>query len=643
MPLMKSILDKKIQLFDYECINEELADNKKRRLVAFGKYAGIAGMIDGLQALGRRLLASGYSTPFLNCPPAYMYDNLDDAKAGIARIGELMERSGGLPDGLEPLIFAFTGRGNVTQGSLEIFKLLPHKMITKDEISEIRKLKGPQKVVYGIQLNAEDLVRRKSNPSPEAKFNKEHYLTSPQCYESTFFEEVAPHINVIVNGIYWDERFPRLLTKDQMRDLYEKDNRRLFAVADISCDVEGSIEFLEKSTTVEQPYFEYDPITGEVSDDISGDGVAVMGVDILPTELPRESSKHFGDALIPLMERLIVAKGTSKAKTLQDVGEGMPAELANACIATQGYLTPAFEYITEFLKKRDHAGGVDTHDPHILISLQGHLFDSGLINQVLDVMEHEDCHFEFQECNVKRKVEGMPEKSDVLLRVSAKEKGVLDKVSSKIQALVDLIVTAEASMQTFDLVIEKGRKKGKAVVKNEKEETVLVLGAGRVAASLTEYLGRSTGRNIVVASQLENEAQSVAGEALRGTPVTLDVGSDISGLSKLVKNADVVVSLLPAPMHPLVANECITNRTNLVTASYVSPEISELQESCEQAGISILNEVGLDPGELTTFCHIHFRCPSFTSTIPVIILHSYHQFFLVPPDYREQEWITCRQ
>ena len=79
MPLVKSILDKNIQLFDYECINEELNDNKKRRLVAFGRYAGIAGMIDGLQALGRRLLASGYSTPFLNCPPAYMYDNLDDA------------------------------------------------------------------------------------------------------------------------------------------------------------------------------------------------------------------------------------------------------------------------------------------------------------------------------------------------------------------------------------------------------------------------------------------------------------------------------------------------------------------------------------------------------------------------------------
>ena len=199
MPLMKTILEKNIQLFDYECINEEVGEKKKRRLVAFGKYAGIAGMIDGFQALGRRLLASGFSTPFLNCPPAYMYHNLDDAKTGITRIGELIDQSGGLPADLEPLIFAFTGRGNVSKGALEIFQLLPHKMITKDEIAEIRMLKGPQKVVYGIQLNAEDLVRRKSKPSPETKFDKEHYLTSPQCYESTFFEDVAPHINVIVS------------------------------------------------------------------------------------------------------------------------------------------------------------------------------------------------------------------------------------------------------------------------------------------------------------------------------------------------------------------------------------------------------------------------------------------------------------
>ena len=175
---------------------------------------------------------------------------------------------------------------------------------------------------------------------------------------------------VQVNGIYWDERFPRLLTKEQMRQLDEDDNRRLLAVADISCDVEGSIEFLGKSTTVERPYYEYDPITGEMSEDIIGDGVAMMGVDILPTELPRESSKHFGDALTPLMERLIVAKGSSDATSLQEVGNELPVELANACIANQGYLTPAFEYISEFLKKRDHAGNVSMHDPHILISLQ---------------------------------------------------------------------------------------------------------------------------------------------------------------------------------------------------------------------------------------------------------------------------------
>jgi len=131
-----------------------------------------------------------------------------------------------------------------------------------------------------------------------------------------------------------------------------------------------------------------------------------------------------------------------------------------------------------------------------------------------------------------------------------------------------------------------------------KRESLLLVSSSSARTENCSQSDNCTRRNIVVASQLEHEAQSVASKALRGTPVTLNVGSDISGLSKLVKNADVVVSLLPAPMHPLVANECITNRTNLVTASYVSPEISELQGRCEQAGISILNEVGLDPGEL---------------------------------------------
>jgi alpha-aminoadipic semialdehyde synthase len=81
-------------------------------------------------------------------------------------------------------------------------------------------------------------------------------------------------------------------------------------VCDISCDVNGSIEFLDRTTNVDSPYFQYDPILKkEVSESISNNGVTVMGVDILPTELPRESSIHFGDSLLPVLEKYMDSKG----------------------------------------------------------------------------------------------------------------------------------------------------------------------------------------------------------------------------------------------------------------------------------------------------------------------------------------------
>ena len=91
-------------------------------------------------------------------------------------------------------------------------------------------------------------------------------------------------------------------------------------VSDISCDVKGSIEFLERSTTIDRPCFQYDPVRGtEVSDTIEGHGVTVMGVDILPTELPVESSTHFGNAVEGIIEECAVAKKLSHAVNVEEL------------------------------------------------------------------------------------------------------------------------------------------------------------------------------------------------------------------------------------------------------------------------------------------------------------------------------------
>lgn len=605
MQLLRSVLDKRVRLLDYECIAKEVTqpgsdEKKKQRLVAFGKYAGIAGMIDSFQALGRRLLASGFSTPFLNCAPAYMYHDLKEAKEGVFRMGQHISNENELPPELEPLIFAFVGSGNVGKGAQEIFQLLPHKMITKDELEELRKLKGSQTCVYGLLVEQEDVVRRIGS-EPGEVFDFAHYLENPAEYEPIFHETIAPHINVLVNGAYWDERYPRLITKEQMGDLYRSGNKRLFTVADISCDVNGSVQFLEKTTSVEHPYFTYNPLLGEVTDDITTEGVAVMGVDILPTELPRESSAHFGEALVPLLEKYIANHSVSNdsLQSYNDMSAQLPQELRDACITDQGSLTPNFEYIKAFMKRSHGAGKAVLTDPTLLLSIKGHVFDTGLINQILDVIESHDCHFEFQECNVRPTIDGNAEKSTVLLRLTSKSEEELKLVKEQVSSLVDLVKKAEASMKCYTGRMPGHGPAGKSShveVFEDREQRVLLLGAGRVSASLAEYLGRSAHRHITVASALETEARSVANAATRGQAVVLDVTNDISALSRLINESDVVVSLLPAPMHSTVAEECVNHKTDLVTASYESDHMRSLKTRCEEAGIAILNEVGLDPG-----------------------------------------------
>lgn len=168
---------------------------------------------------------------------------------------------------------------------------------------------------------------------------------------------------------------------------------RLYAVGDISCDVNGSIEFLEKTTSIDKPFFSWNPTTKEVSDEISNDGIAVMGVDILPTEIAVESSNHFGEALMPLLKQLI-SNGFSKD---DDIYEKLPPELvsfldtriniigyncschqysfssrvqANACITQNGALTPNFQYI-EALMSRASAAAVhhSVAESHLLLRI----------------------------------------------------------------------------------------------------------------------------------------------------------------------------------------------------------------------------------------------------------------------------------
>jgi alpha-aminoadipic semialdehyde synthase len=228
----------------------------------------------------------------------------------------------------------------------------------------------------------------------------------------------------------------------------------------------------------------------------------------------------------------------------------------------------------------------------------------GLINQVMDVIERHGCSIDFRDCNFPTNSKRQSTMSSVVLHItsSPNNQDTLDLIDSEIQTLVGVFVKANATIKRLH-TDGKGNNTDQSrgvrlaqVSSSTADKKVLVLGAGFVAKSTVDLLGRSTLASIKVASDREDDARRVAKAAERGSHVALDAGNDIRRLSELINEADVVVSLLPAPMHPTVARECIRHRTHLVTASYESVEMRAMKGEVEAAGLVFLNEVGLDPG-----------------------------------------------
>ncbi len=115
-------------------------------------------------------------------------------------------------------------------------------------------------------------------------------------------------------------------------------------IGDISCDIDGAIECTVKATEPGAPNFVYNPLTGEVRDGVEGEGVVVMAVDILPSELPRDASEYFSQVLQPYVPALASADYTVPFDDL-----ALPDEIKRAVIAHRGELTPSYRYLLQHL------------------------------------------------------------------------------------------------------------------------------------------------------------------------------------------------------------------------------------------------------------------------------------------------------
>jgi len=337
MPMLRQMMAKKCNLIEYE----KIEDNKGRRLIFFGRFAGLAGMINSFWSLGQRLKVQGIETPFTKIKQSHKYNSLAEAEQDVIAVGEEI-KANGLPEELAPLTIGFTGYGNVSQGAQYIASLLPSLEISP---AELLKLKDSgdysNKVVYKIVFKEGDL----SEPiDPNHKFELSDYYNHPEKYKNQF-EKYPPHLTILMNCMYWDDRYPRLITKDYIAGQFAQGEPKLKVIGDVTCDPDGSIEFLHKGTEIEDPIFVYDPLKRKPTMGFEGYGILMMAVDILPSELPRESSESFGAALEKFVPAIASADYTVPFDALD-----LPEEIKGAMILYRGKLTPKFQYIEEYLK-----------------------------------------------------------------------------------------------------------------------------------------------------------------------------------------------------------------------------------------------------------------------------------------------------
>ncbi len=260
-PLLQAVLNNNVRLIDWEC----LTDASGRRLIGFGRYAGIVGTYNAFRTYGLK-------------HKTFDLKKATDCVDRKELQSELMKIK------IPPLRILLTGRGKVAKGAMELLDELGIEKVGKrDFISN-----DGERPVY-CQITFKDYFKHKS----ESEFQTSDFYEHPENYESQFMKYGA-HADLLITGHYWDSNAPFLFTRDDVR----RPDFNIELVADISCDIDGPVASTIRPSTIADPHYGYDPKTEkEVAFDGAG-AVTVMAVDNLPCELPRDASFDFGEMFI---------------------------------------------------------------------------------------------------------------------------------------------------------------------------------------------------------------------------------------------------------------------------------------------------------------------------------------------------------
>jgi alanine dehydrogenase len=302
--LLQAVLEKNIQLVDYEV----LTNKEGFRIIGFGRFAGLVGAYNGLRTLGLR-------ENLFDLKPAHLCANLVEMYSELDNIQ------------LPPIKIAITGDGRVAGGVLEV---LHHLKIKRLSPTDYLNTKNPSKPVY-TQLLPGDYVKQKDS----SEFELMHFFNNPEMYKNAF-QPFAKSTDLLIASAFWNPKAPVLFTREEAK----QNDFRISVISDITCDIEGSIPSTRKASTIDNPFYDYNPETGETEPAFSNEqNISVQAVDNLPCELPKDASLDFGRNLIDKVFPSLF-------------GDDTDGIIQRASITKNGKLTERFSYLQDFAERK---------------------------------------------------------------------------------------------------------------------------------------------------------------------------------------------------------------------------------------------------------------------------------------------------
>jgi len=297
--MLKEFMKRGCTLIDYEC----LRDISGQRILGFGYHAGLVGAYNGIRGYGLRY-------GLFDLKPAYRCKDFEEMKQHLSLVR------------LPPVKIIVTGNGRVAHGVVELLEELNIKKVSESAYLT-REFSEP--VFCKINYNTYYMhIGGKA-------FDKMHFHSNPQEYESDFMK-FASVSDILITGHYWDEKSPKLFTIENMCE----PDFKIKVIADITCDVNGSIPSTIRPSEIEKPFYGFNPFSQKETSPFEDKSVTVMAVDNLPCELPRDATQYFGNELSVKVLPLLL-------------GEDPFQVLKNATLVKNGNLTSKYEYLSSYV------------------------------------------------------------------------------------------------------------------------------------------------------------------------------------------------------------------------------------------------------------------------------------------------------